>query len=486
MEGAGRKWAAFRFGVIGQLLAAPPQGRGELAKALSELAGRTWAHPTTGRPARFGASTIERWYYRARQGRGDPITTLARRVRSDVGRSALLSTPVRDLIFEQYRAHPSWSVKLHHDNLLVLAEKDSALVPPPSYQTLRRFMRGQGLVRQRRRHRSRRDFAAKSSTEDLPELPHEVREVRSFEATHVGGLLHLDFHHGKLRVLTQKGEMAGPIALAMIDDHSRLCCHVQWYFDETTKDLVHGFSQALMKRGLPRALMTDNGGAMSSAEFTEGLVRLGITHRPTMAYSPHQNAKIESFWGVLEGRLVAMVEGVSGKLTLDELNRATIAWVEQEYNRQVHSQTGETPMARFLAGPSVMRPCPDAAALRAAFRTEERRRQRRSDGTIVIGGARFEVPQPLRHLPQLTVRFARWDLGRVDVVDERTGAVVCPLYPLDRAKNADSQRRVVEPASTAAVPAGGEVAPLLQKLITDYESTGLPPAFLSQTHDEEI
>lgn len=485
MEGAARKWAAFRFGVIGQLLSAPPQGRGDLAKALSELAGRTWAHPTTGRPARFGASTIERWYYRARHGRGDPVSTLARKVRSDVGRSALLSTPVRDLIFEQYRAHPSWSVKLHHDNLQVLAEKDPRLESLPSYQTLRRFMRGQGLVRQRRRHRSRRDFAAKASISDQPEVSHEVREVRSFEATHVGSLLHLDFHHGKIRVLTARGEVAAPIALATIDDHSRLCCHVQWYFGETTRDLVHGFSQALMKRGLPRALMTDNGGAMSSAEFVEGLLRLGITHRPTMAYSPHQNAKIESFWGVLEGRLVAMAEGVAGKITLDELNRATIAWVEQEYNRSVHSQTGEPPMARFLAGPSVMRPCPDAAALRAVFRAEERRTQRRSDGTIIIGGARFEVPQSLRHLSQLTVRFARWDLGRVDVVDERTGAVVAPLYPLDRAKNADSQRRVVEGASNARPPAG-EVAPLLQKLITDYESMGLPPAFLSQTHDEEI
>jgi transposase InsO family protein len=479
MEAAARKWAAFRFGVIGQLLAAPPQGHGELARALAGLAERTWVHPTTGEPTRFAASTIERWYYRARRGRTDPVATLARRVRRDVGRSTALGTKLRDVIFEQYRAHPSWSVKLHHDNLRVVVERDPQLVPCPSYQTLRRFMRSQGLLRRRRRHRGRRDDTA------TPEAPHEVREVRSFEATHVGSLLHLDFHHGKIRVLMDNGQVAAPIALATIDDRSRLCCHIQWYLSETTRDLVHGFSQALMKRGLPGALMTDNGSAMSAAEFTEGLLRLGITHRPTMAYSPHQNAKIEAFWGVLEGRLVAMIEGVGGRITLDELNRATIAWVEQEYNRTVHSQTGETPVARFVAGPSVMRACPDAAALKAAFRCEERRTQRRSDGTVTIGGARFEVPQSLRHLSQLAVRFARWDLTHVDVVDERTGAVVAPLYPLDREKNADSRRRVVEPASATPAPAG-EVAPLLLKIIREYESAGLPPAFLTQTQVEEI
>ena len=41
---------------------------------------------------------------------------------------------------------------------------------------------------------------------------------------------------------------------------------------ETAEDLVHGFSQAIQKRGLPRALLTDNGAAMVSDEFTEGLL----------------------------------------------------------------------------------------------------------------------------------------------------------------------------------------------------------------------
>jgi len=116
----------------------------------------------------------------------------------------------------------------------------------------------------------------------------EHLEVRSFEMDHVGALWHLDFHHGSRRVLTAKGEWIKPFLMCIIDDRSRLVCHLQWYLDESTHSLVHALSQALMKRGLPRSLMTDNGAAMLAAETTTGLARLGIVHQTTLPYSPYQ------------------------------------------------------------------------------------------------------------------------------------------------------------------------------------------------------
>jgi len=68
---------------------------------------------------------------------------------------------------------------------------------------------------------------------------------------------------------------------------------------------------------------------------------------------------------------MAMLEGIDD-LTLGRLNEATQAWVEQDYNRKRHSEIDDTPLARFLAGPAVTRPCPDAAALRLAFTRTER------------------------------------------------------------------------------------------------------------------
>jgi hypothetical protein len=165
-------------------------------------------------------------------------------------------------------------------------------------------------------------------------------------------------------------------------------------------------------------------------------------------------------------------------VTLATLNEATQAWVELEYNRRVHSETGETPLARFLAGPDVGRPSPASAMLRLAFMAEEHRTQRKSDGTVSLAGRRFELPSHYRHLDRVAVRWARWDLGHVYLVDDRTGVVLCRLFPLDRTANADGRRRVLEPLGSPPPPAAPGIAPLLEQLMADYRATGLPPAYL--------
>ena len=69
--------------------------------------------------------------------------------------------------------------------------------------------------------------------------------------------------------------------------------------------------------------------------------------------------------------------------------------------------------------------------------------ERLSDGTVVIQAHRFEVPNCYRHLKHLLVRYARWDLTQVHLVDERTGEVLCRLFPQDKALNARGVRGLV-------------------------------------------
>jgi putative transposase len=181
---------------------------------------------------------------------------------------------------------------------------------------------------------------------------------------------------------------------------------------------------------------------------------------------------------------MAMLEDVPD-LTLDFLNEATQAWVEFEYNRKVHAETGEAPLVRFLAGPSVLRPSPNSAALRLAFTKTERRTQRKSDGTIVIVGCRFEIPNRYRHFTQVEVRYASWDLTQVHLVDDRTGQVLCRLFPQDKAANASGLRRALEPiAPELTVPPAKGIPPLLAKLLTQQAETGLPPAYLPKLDDD--
>jgi hypothetical protein len=217
---------------------------------------------------------------------------------------------------------------------------------------------------------------------------------------------------------------------------------------------------------------------MMAEEFAAGLHQLGILHQTTLPYSPYQNAKQESFWGRIEGRLMAMLEGVA-ELSLELLNTATAAWVEHEYQRRVHSEIGGSPLERYLAGPDVGRECPGSEGLRAAFRRELTRTQRRSDGTVSLHGQRFEIPSRYRHLQRVHLRYARWDLRRVDLVDARRGNLLCALYPLDKSANADGQRRILDAVSQAPLALSSPgMAPLLRQLMAEYAATGLPPAYL--------
>jgi len=146
-------------------LAAPP-AKGELAGAIALLAARTWRHPTSGEAVRFGFSTIE----------------LRRKLRANAGQQPAMRAAIRQAIVEQYAAHKSWSVQLHYDNLVALAECRSELRPVPSYDTLRRFLKANGLAK-RRRLTSRRTEGAEQAEARLLD-----REVLSYEAEYVGGL----------------------------------------------------------------------------------------------------------------------------------------------------------------------------------------------------------------------------------------------------------------------------------------------------------
>jgi hypothetical protein len=125
------------------------------------------------------------------------------------------------------------------------------LGPAPAYASVLRFMKAQGWFKRPRRG------PVHSPGAQLAEHRFQSREVRSYENEYVNGLWHLDFHHGSARVLRDNGQWAYPLLLGVLDDHSRLCCHAQWYLSEGAEELCHGLSQAFQKRGLPRALMSE-------------------------------------------------------------------------------------------------------------------------------------------------------------------------------------------------------------------------------------
>ncbi|MFH1809426.1 MAG: IS481 family transposase [Pseudomonadota bacterium] len=468
-------WARWKYAIIACLFVLPPE-KGELWQKIQELAAKLWRHPfRDGVWVKRHASTIERWYYLARDA-ADPIAALMRKARTDKGRNKVMSTALLLALKAQYLRHPRWTYKLHADNIRVVAEEEPAKYGgAPSEPTVRRRMQERGWIpKSRRRNPTPGQRRAQERLESL--------EVRSYEVSYVHALWHLDFHEAHwLRVVDAAGQWHTPQALAILDDYSRLGCHMQWYLAETAENLCHGMVQAICKRGRPREQMHDNGGAMLSDEYQNGLRDLSILSAPTLPYSPYQNGKQENFWSRVEERLLAMLEGVE-QLTLGFLNRATQAWLELEYNRSIHDEIGTTPLKRMLEGHSVARPAPDMETLQRVFTAERRRTQRRSDGTISIEGVRFELPSRLRSQRKVKVRYRRWDKSVAWVVDARDDTVLARILPQDKAKNADGRRRSLEPLDDLPAPppptAADAVAPLMRKLLEEFAATGLPAPYL--------
>lgn len=133
------RWARFRFLVIGPLLSAPPE-RGQLHAELARLAAKSYQHPAGSSAVIFGLSTLERWYYAARDA-ADPLGALKNRLRTDAGEHPSVGLLLRDVIRAQHREHPSWSYQLHYDNLVAGASSRPEPQPLPSYAAVRRWMK---------------------------------------------------------------------------------------------------------------------------------------------------------------------------------------------------------------------------------------------------------------------------------------------------------------------------------------------------------
>lgn len=471
-----QKWAEFKFGVIGSLLSAPPE-KGELQCRLRELSQTCWQHPITGEEKQIGMSTIERWYYKTLKD-PNPIDKLRRKIRSDSGKQISMSWGISSLLLGQYKSHPSWSYKLHADNLEIMVKKNIDNIQPPSYSTVLRFMQNHGLEKQKKKRGKFKKGMAIAFDR------HFSRETRSYESECAHSLWHLDFHFGSKQILLPDASWATPVCLCILDDRTRLVCHVQWYLAENTENLIHGFIQAIQKRGMPRELMSDNGSSMTSDEFRQGLKRISIEQALTLPYCPHQNGKQEVFWGQLEGRLVAMLENCEN-LSLKLLNDATHAWVEMEYNRSNHDAINMSPLEALVEVKDVSRPSLSGEQLRNMFLREETRTQRRSDGTISVLSKRFEIPSMYRHLKIVPIRYARWDLSNVFLIDPQTEKVLSPIWPLDKTKNALSGRRATESllSNSPMEKPKDEMAPLLKKYMSDFSSIGVPPAYIVQNKE---
>ena len=147
---------------------------------------------------------------------------------------------------------------------------------------------------------------------------------------------------------------------AFLDDHSRLVTGYRFGFAEDTVRLAVALKPALAARGVPAGIYVDNGSAFVDAWLLRACAKLGVHLVHSAPGRPQGRGKIERFFRTVREQFLIEVTdtasqdlaaaGVDDATALLELNRLFTAWVETEYHRRTHTETGQSPLARWEAG----------------------------------------------------------------------------------------------------------------------------------------
>jgi putative transposase len=188
--------------------------------------------------------------------------------------------------------------------------------------------------------------------------------------------------------------------------------------------------------------------------------KLGIKLTHSTPRRPQGRGKIERLFRTVREQFLVEITGEDGEPArhhvsdLLELNRLFTAWVETVYHRRVHTETGQAPLARWLAGGPF--PSPTPAALAEAFLWEERRTVTKT-ATVSLHGNTYEVDAALVGR-RVELVFDPFDLTTIEV---RTGGVPMGVaIPHRIGRHAHPKARPETPP-TAPRPTGIDYASLI-------------------------
>lgn len=414
--------ALFRLSVLGPLVSRDRLERGELQRIIRELAGREYAIPGSRRRL-IGEKTIEAWYYAWRR---EGIDGLVPKPRNDRGVSKLPQA-VQEAILATKRDNPRRSIRqLQH-----LLER-AGTVP-------------RGTLSRSSIHRLLQQHGLSQVAAPVPE------EHRRFVAEHANAIWYGDVMHGPS--LTLKGRRRKVYLVSLMDDASRLIAHSAFCTGETALDIEGVLKQAVLKRGLPRKLVVDNGAAYRATTLQGICARLDIRLIYCRPYAPEGKGKLERWHRTFREHFLSELD-VSRLNDLDDLNARLWAWIEQVYHRRPHGGLGGlTPLERYQQDLPMIRLLGQKAAhLDELFRHRVARKVRR-DGTVSYQGRDFEVPF---ELSGKTVQLVVDPHGeKVVGIEDAEGKSLGAATPLDAIANAQRRRRRPAPDAYADTPRAG-------------------------------
>lgn len=362
MKAKDEKWAVFWCGLLHPVLFGEVEAS-QTNQFLKNLAQKAVLFPD-GAMRKPSLSTLRRKLKRYRR---KGFTALGRKPRADRGQARSATPELLAFAEELKREQPFRS---HQSINRFLEERFGRTVPK---STLYRHLRRAGATRLK-----------------LGAVKKPVRKRWTREHTHdlwVG-----DFEEGPYVLV--EGEAVPTHLSAFIDCHSRYVVEARYYLRQNLDILIDSLLRAWAVHGAPRQLYIDNAKVYHAKALKAACYRLHINPIYRPAGDPSPGGLIERhFLSVQNGFEAEVRQG--GMLELQELNRAFSAWLDMDYHQKVHSETGQTPRARYDQGLTVLRKV-DLSEAHAAFMRSEQRRVHRDFADVQLDKRFYRVDAKLR------------------------------------------------------------------------------------------
>ncbi|MGH4120947.1 DDE-type integrase/transposase/recombinase [Clostridium sp.] len=248
-----------RFSLLGPVI----NGQVSNKKAyFSEVAAQQIEMPHYGFNS-YSPKTIENWYCKyIREG----LDALKPSVRGDKGNIRKIPFDIKEKILEYVNKYPRAPKTVIYDMLLKEEVIQSNTV---SLSTFYRFLK----------------VVPKTQ---LPE--EELKDLKRFAHQNINELWQTDVMYGPyIKVGTKKKQT---YLFAYIDDASRLITHAEFFYLQNYESLRYSFKEAVLKRGIPKLIYTDNGKIYRSQQFEFICASIGTVLIHAKPFSPNEKGYV--------------------------------------------------------------------------------------------------------------------------------------------------------------------------------------------------
>lgn len=312
---------------------------------------------------KYSPKTLESWYCDYMRG---GIDALKPHPRGDKGGSRRIDEELGEKIIAKKELYPKAPKTILYELLI----KDDVIDPDKiSLSTLYRFLKS---------NRFKSGLLADENKKEMKRFSHE----------YINQLWQTDVMYGPF--LKDGKKRSQTYLFAYIDDASRLVSHAQFYFSQNFESLRDSFKQALLKRGIPTLVYTDNGKIYRSQQFEFVCASLGCSLIHSKPYEPNGRGKIERFFLTVRKRFLSTLD-LSSVEDIDDLNKRLFKWLDEDYLKKPHSSlNGLTPLDYFMSQVDRIKTCGDPKELAEKFLLRKRRKVNH-DGTFTIDNILYET-----------------------------------------------------------------------------------------------